>query len=108
MAQNEASQQTAARDGAAAAPDTVASAIAEIWCDLLQVDRVGLDDNFLLLGGESLLATQAASRIRGRFGRDVPIRTVLIGTVREVAAEIEGGAAQEAANAASADAAAKS
>jgi hypothetical protein len=67
--------------------------VAEIWADLLRVDRVGADDSFLLLGGESLLATQAASRIRSRFGCEVTIRSVLIGTVREVAAEIEASAA---------------
>jgi hypothetical protein len=29
---------------------------AEIWCGLLQVDRVERDDNFLLLGGEAKTA----------------------------------------------------
>ena len=70
-------------------PDDTQRAIAGIWSDLLEVDQVGVEDNFLLLGGESLLATQAAARIRSRFGCDVTIRSVLVGTVREVAAEID-------------------
>ncbi|MGH8167000.1 MAG: amino acid adenylation domain-containing protein, partial [Woeseiaceae bacterium] len=37
---------------------TTEHAIARIWCDLLHVDGVSLDDNFMLLGGDSLLAME--------------------------------------------------
>jgi acyl carrier protein len=62
--------------------------IARIWAEILGVDQVGLHDNFLLLGGESLLATQVVSEIRHQLGCEIPIRSIFVGTVAEVAAEI--------------------
>jgi acyl carrier protein len=65
--------------------------IAGIWAEVLGIDRVGLNDNFLLLGGESLLATQVVSEIRARLGCEVSIRSIFVGTVAEVAAEVRAG-----------------
>src|SRR5437773_12559850 len=55
--------------------------IADLWSEILSVNRVGRSDNFLLLGGESLAATQAASRIRAHFGCEISLRSILVGTV---------------------------
>ena len=68
--------------------NAIEAAVAEIWRELLDVDHVGAQDNFLLMGGESLLASQAASRLRHRFGCDVSVRSIFVGTVADVAAEI--------------------
>ncbi|MFC3502869.1 amino acid adenylation domain-containing protein [Micromonospora krabiensis] len=38
--------------------------IAEVWTQLLPVERVSVDDDFFLVGGQSLLAAQAVTRIR--------------------------------------------
>jgi len=38
--------------------------IAGIWTDILELDRIGIHDNFFQLGGHSLLATRVVSRIR--------------------------------------------
>jgi len=38
--------------------------LAQIWADLLKVERVGIHDNFFALGGDSILAIQAAGRAR--------------------------------------------
>lgn len=50
--------------------------IAEIWAEVLGLERVGIHDNFFELGGHSLLATQAISRLREAFQLEVPLRSL--------------------------------
>jgi amino acid adenylation domain-containing protein len=45
----------------------------EIWRDVLNVDQIGIHDDFFLLGGDSLAATQVVSRIRNRLGRSLSV-----------------------------------
>jgi acyl-coenzyme A synthetase/AMP-(fatty) acid ligase len=52
--------------------DELEQQIAEIWCQLLRVDEVGVFDDFFALGGHSLLATQAIMRIRRLYG-NIPL-----------------------------------
>jgi amino acid adenylation domain-containing protein len=49
-------------------------ALARIWREVLDVERVGLNDNFFQLGGHSLLATRVISRIHAELAMDVPLR----------------------------------
>jgi acyl carrier protein len=59
------------------APRTpVEEELAQIWRELLGVDRVGIHDNFFELGGHSLLLTQLASRVSEAFQVDVPLRVL--------------------------------
>jgi acyl carrier protein len=51
--------------------------LAQIWQDLLSVDRVGRDDNFFELGGHSLLAIQVITRLRQQFDVELPMRALL-------------------------------
>ncbi|MGW2746442.1 amino acid adenylation domain-containing protein [Streptomyces sp. NPDC001450] len=50
--------------------------VAEVWADVLGLDRIGIDDSFFDLGGHSLLATMAVSRIAQRLDREIELRTV--------------------------------
>ncbi|MQY25651.1 non-ribosomal peptide synthetase [Nocardia aurantia] len=56
--------------------DPVQRIVAEVYADLLRVTRVGLDDDFFALGGNSLSATRAAARIRAATGTDFPSRVL--------------------------------
>lgn len=49
--------------------------LARIWSEVLEVEQVGIHDNFFTLGGHSLLVTQVISRIREAFNVDISIQT---------------------------------
>ncbi|AIY42364.1 Peptide synthetase [Collimonas arenae] len=53
-------------------------ALAAIWSELLQTDRISRHDNFFSLGGHSLLAVQMISRLRKAFGVEVALNTVFM------------------------------
>jgi amino acid adenylation domain-containing protein len=59
------------------APRTAAELVlAEIWAEVLGLERVGVEDNFFELGGHSLLATRIISRLREAFQCELPLRTM--------------------------------
>src|SRR3989454_315416 len=51
-------------------------ALAAIWSELLCVENIGLNDDFFDLGGQSLVAIKAVSRIRDVFEVDLPLRNL--------------------------------
>jgi acyl carrier protein len=56
------------------APDgEVEEALAGIWRELLQVDRIGRHDHFFELGGHSLLLIRLVMKIQERFGAELPL-----------------------------------
>ncbi len=64
--------------------------LAKMLCSLLHVDRVGVNDDFFLLGGNSLLGAQVIARTRDIFGVDLPLLSLFDHpTISELAAEIE-------------------
>ncbi|TQV77377.1 amino acid adenylation domain-containing protein [Aliikangiella marina] len=52
------------------------SSLSQIWSDLLDVEQIGINDNFFDLGGHSLLATRLVSAIRTKHQIEVPLKNV--------------------------------
>ncbi|MEM7354077.1 MAG: amino acid adenylation domain-containing protein, partial [Acidobacteriota bacterium] len=48
--------------------------LAAVWSQVLGIERVGVHDDFFLLGGHSLIATRLAQRVRQTFGVELPLR----------------------------------
>ncbi|MEU9504685.1 beta-ketoacyl synthase N-terminal-like domain-containing protein [Micromonospora sp. NPDC048170] len=72
-------------------PETdVEHAVAELWSQALGVSPVGLDDEFLVLGGSSLTAVQLSSRTRERFGIQLSVAELFEhATVRRLAVLVD-------------------
>jgi acyl-CoA synthetase (AMP-forming)/AMP-acid ligase II/acyl carrier protein len=47
--------------------------LVRIWREVLRVDGFGVEDDFLVLGGDSILATQIVARLRETFRVDISI-----------------------------------
>ena len=47
-----------------------------LWCEVLNITELGINDNFFDLGGHSLLATKLVSRVRKAFDIDIPLRVL--------------------------------
>ncbi|MFC9892196.1 amino acid adenylation domain-containing protein [Nocardia sp. NPDC127579] len=75
------------RSGRYRRPESPAErAVADTFADLLGVPRVGLDDNFFALGGNSLIATRIVARLGAVLNTRIPVRTVFDApTVAELA-----------------------
>jgi FkbH-like protein len=55
----------------------VEATLAEIWADVLRFEHVGVKDNFFYLGGTSLLAVDLFTQIEHRFGKKLPLTTLI-------------------------------
>ncbi|HLU73217.1 MAG TPA: condensation domain-containing protein [Nonomuraea sp.] len=70
--------------------------VAEVWAEVLGLERVGVLDDLLELGGHSLMTTRVAARLRAMLEVEVPIRVVFgCGTVAELAEAVEDLLVQE-------------
>jgi acyl-CoA synthetase (AMP-forming)/AMP-acid ligase II/acyl carrier protein len=73
------------------APHTpIEELLAELWRDILRVPRVGVEDTFLELGGDSVLATQFIARVRQTLDINVTLLQFFeASTIRQLAPIIE-------------------
>jgi hypothetical protein len=63
--------------------------LADIWCDLLGLSRVGARDNFFDLGGHSLLAMQAIAKMEQNTGRQIAARRYMFQTLAQLASSYD-------------------
>lgn len=67
------------------------SALAEIWSELLDIEKIGINDSFFDLGGQSLLVASVATRIHAIFQINIPLKTLFeAATVAALAEKIDG------------------
>ena len=68
----------------------VEETLAALWQEVLQVEQVGVRDNFFDLGGHSLTATRLVTRIRAEFGVELPLADFFAAaTVESLAERVE-------------------
>ncbi|MFD4355425.1 amino acid adenylation domain-containing protein [Nocardia sp. NPDC058518] len=82
------------RSGRFRAPVTATErAVADTFAELLGVPKIGLDDNFFALGGNSLIATRIAARLGAALDARIPVRMVFDApTVAELATAVRTAA----------------
>jgi hypothetical protein len=60
--------------------------VAAVWAEVLGLEGVGVEADFLALGGDSLLATRVLTRLRHRLGVELPVAPFFVAaTVAEQA-----------------------
>ncbi|WP_142250626.1 non-ribosomal peptide synthetase [Bradyrhizobium sp. UNPF46] len=73
-----------------AARSKLEAELAAIWSTVLEVDRIGIDQDFFALGADSLAVTQVLSRLREQFGVDLTFGDVFdAGTIAALAARLQ-------------------
>jgi thioesterase domain-containing protein/acyl carrier protein len=79
--------QVAQKDRAREAPaDEIETRLADVWCHVLGLSSVGVEDDFFELGGHSLKAVRLFSAVKSEFNVDLPLATLLQApTVRGIA-----------------------
>ena len=80
------------------APSTpLETALAQLWSELLGVEKIGLRDNFFELGGYSILGLRLVSATRDTFGVDMTLRELFDGPTIEKMLEVIYAKVEEAA-----------
>ena len=61
--------------------------IAEVWRDVLGIERIGIHDNFFDIGGHSLLAVRVITKLDKRIGIRLNQANMVLQTLEQLAAE---------------------
>ncbi len=80
-----------AHNGAATPAHTeTETTLVQIWSEVLSTKEIGIYDDFLGLGGDSLAAMRCINRIIATFGVEVPLDLFLLesANITQVASEI--------------------
>lgn len=81
---------TAPGDNYVSPRSSVEKKVAESAAKLLGLERVGANDNFFLMGGQSLFCTQLVARIQSNFGVELSVRSIFESpTPAQLARQIE-------------------
>jgi thioesterase domain-containing protein/aryl carrier-like protein len=89
----------APEEGFEAPRGALETAVAEVWCELLQCERIDRRASFFELGGHSLLAIRMLARLREKTGAELALRALYANpTLAQLAAGIEAAARGEAAH----------
>ena len=75
----------AAREYLAPSND-IEAVLADIWCEVLDRERIGIDEDFFEIGGHSLLATKVVARVQKVFRIELELRDFFAATTIEAAA----------------------
>ncbi|HEY2725450.1 MAG TPA: condensation domain-containing protein, partial [Pseudonocardiaceae bacterium] len=87
--------QTEPRPGHVAARTPVEGEIARIWADVLGLSRVGVADDFVELGGDSILGVRVQARIRDTFGVALSGRALFDARTVATLAELVSGSSAD-------------
>lgn len=64
--------------------------LAQIWSEILRIERIGINDNFFELGGHSLKATVLVNRIHKEFNVEIPLKEVFtLASIKNIAGYIK-------------------
>ncbi|WP_439373404.1 amino acid adenylation domain-containing protein [Bradyrhizobium sp. DASA03120] len=64
--------------------------LGQMWSAILGIENIGVNDNFISLGGDSLRAMLILGRLQTLLGVRTDFRLVVNGTIRSLAASISG------------------
>jgi acyl carrier protein len=70
--------------------DGTETGVAEIWAEALRIRHIGIHDNFLDLGGDSLAAIRVIVQLEQRFGFQLAMDVLFERTIASIASDIRG------------------
>ncbi|MDJ0841273.1 MAG: non-ribosomal peptide synthase/polyketide synthase, partial [Acidobacteriota bacterium] len=90
LAEMEADTAAVERDTYAAPRTPTEEVLATIWAEVLNLERVGINDHFFRIGGHSLSAVQVCARVRETLDRELPVRSAFEApTIAQLAARLD-------------------